>query len=194
MEQLSKLVDFLASYPAWVKYLVTGLIFSIVILLIVFKPSKLAGLANWKLKVYDFNTFGEVVSKQRVGERLSGRILDDLLRRQLNAQQSKEQTPLTSMFSTRGPEPIRDALKAYQDLAPFVEVSGYIDENKSGDFNLHLRVTSIDADLRLMPIFSGTYIVSKDESNWDELSRSIGERIFALLSAMPRQTPLSGGP
>ena len=185
MEQLTKLIDFLASYPAWVKYVVIGLILAITLLLVFFRPPRPAGLTHWKLRVYYFDNLGEKVKKNHVGERFSGRILDDLVRRQLDAKQGTEQRSFTNIFLLRGGPP-EDALEAYRKLAPFVEVSGYIDEEINGGFNANVRVNRVDVDLSFSPLLDKTYKLSPDESNWEATTQSIGEEVFGLISTMPR--------
>jgi|SRR5215216_2020646 len=185
MEQIAKLIDFLESYPSWVKYLVVGLIITIVLLLIVFKPSKMVK-SQWKLRVYDFQNFGDLTTAQNVGERISGRILDDLIRRQLNAQPGAGDPPL-GIFAQRGTGPTTNLMQAYRELAPFVEVAGYVEEGRNlKDFRLHLRVTSIDSNLEINNLLNREYTFSKDESDWETVAHSVGEEILGSLSAMPQ--------
>jgi hypothetical protein len=60
MEQLTKLIDFLASYPTWLRYTVMGLLILIVVLLVVFRPAKNESTSHWKLRVYDFDNWSEI--------------------------------------------------------------------------------------------------------------------------------------
>jgi hypothetical protein len=184
MEQIAKLIDFLDSYASWVKYLVVGLIIAIIVLLIVFRPSK-AVKSQWKLRVYDFQNFGSFTRERNVGERISGRILDDLIRRQLNAQAGGN--PPTGIFGVRGENP-PNPMQAYRELAPFVEVVGYVEEGRgTGDFDLYLRITRIDSNLEIKSLLNKTYTLSKDESKWETVAHSVGEEIFELFSTMPKR-------
>ncbi len=185
MDQLTKLVEFLAAYPAWVKYSLIGLLFSIIVLLVVFRPTKNGISSHWKLRVYHFENLGEAAKQNQTGERFSGRILDDLLRRQLDAKQGTERMPPTDIFQFRG-DPPQDLLTAYRQLAPFVCVSGFVDEGKSKQLTAHVRVSRIDADLHFEPLLARTYELSADESNWDAITQSIGEEIFGSILKMPR--------
>jgi hypothetical protein len=185
METIGKLIEFLDSYPPWLKYLVVGLIISIVLLLILFRPSKVVR-SQWKLRVYDFQNFGGLATAQSVGERISGRILDDLIRRQLNAQAVAGESPL-GIVAHRGSRPTIDLMQAYRELAPFVEVAGYVEEGRnSKEFHLYLRVTSIDSHLDINNLLDKKYTLPQDESDWETVAHSVGEEIFQLLSVMPQ--------
>jgi hypothetical protein len=184
MEQITKLIDFLESYPSWIKYLVVGLIISIVLLLILFKPSKMVK-SQWKLRVYDFQNFGDLTTAQNVGERISGRILDDLIRRQLNAQAVAGDPPV-AVFAHRGAGPTTNLMQTYRELAPFVEIAGYVEEGRNlKDFRLYLRVTRIDSNLEINNLLDKEYTLSKDESDWGAVAHSVGEEILGALSGMP---------
>lgn len=185
MEQLTKFIDFLASYPSWIKYTVLGLLLTVIILLVVFKPAKNGLSAHWKLRVYNFENLGETVSQKHVGERFSGRVLDQLLKKQLDAKKDNERKPPTSIFQFRGGPP-EDLLEAYKQLAPFISISGYIEEEEKGEmFTAYVRVTKVDANVEIEPLLNQSYKLSKNESDWDIISDSIGEEIFGLLLEMP---------
>jgi hypothetical protein len=181
-ESMTKLLEVIANYPGWVKYTIVGLISVILLLLIAFRPKAPTVIASeWKVRVYNFDNWGTSVRERHVGERFSGLILDHLLKLDLQAKTAPEPPPDPVGFvGYRGPAPTRIG-DEFKDLAPFITVTGYVEDVEESAFRTHVRVSAIDSHLRIETLMVEVFLVEGDEKSTTAEARNIAGAIHSVI-------------
>jgi hypothetical protein len=192
IEAIMKLLDFLASYPTWVKYTILVLLFGVAVLLITFKPPVKPKLgSNWKIQVYHFENWGRTLDEDKIGQRFSGLILDELLRLDLTANAADEPPPaglIRDIIATRMPTPAK-VDEEYKEKAPFISVAGFVEEEGTNEFVVHVRVSAIDSDLRILTVLVDEIKLSKTRKEMDSVAKSLAERIYQKVMEFVAQAP-----
>jgi hypothetical protein len=179
IEHILKLVDFLASYPNWVKYAVASLLVAILVLLIAFRPALGSGL---KLRVYHFENWSERAADQHLGERFSGMILDDLLRRNVHAQEATGTPPTTDIFQFRSGPP-QDLITEFNAMAPFISVNGFVEDRRVSGAIAHIRITRVDAGPRIKTLLIEEIKFEDDPEAMRQAARAVSEKIDSVIQA-----------
>ena len=100
-----------------------------------------------KLKVFNFSNYSEAAKASHIGERFSGLILDELVKRDMQSRVAFIDTLLKrslDIFMYRNGPPTKD-IAYLNELAPAVLVQGYVEDAPGQpDFRAHTRVNFID--------------------------------------------------
>jgi hypothetical protein len=139
-----------------------------------------------KIRVYHFENYGEEAREKQAGQRFSARILDSLLKTQLDAQKGSEALPPASIFQFRGSPP-EDVVRAFKELAPVICVSGFIEDGE--DFTADVRVSYIDTDMGITTLINAKYGLSKNSKNWDNVAQFISDEITKQFSVIQKSLP-----
>lgn len=145
----------------------------------------------WKLKVYFFQNFGELAEKEQIGEVLSGLILDELLKKQLNLQQGTL-PPSSSAFIFQGMSLIGyrgivpdDVIEEYEKNAPFIAITGYIQPVENNKVIAHIRVSGVcSIDLRTINMFADQFDIPHESTEMQVKAIEIAEHIFDSIATL----------
>jgi hypothetical protein len=144
----------------------------------------------WTIKVYDFTNIGDSADKNKIGEKFSGQILDNLLKEQFQAQKGKI---YDSHFKGAGIITIRgdSGTDERKYPTPYITVYGTIqDDFNSGDYLLDLRVAAFSSDQPQkngpsVPLLINEYHISGDEEHMKDVSKTISDKLILLIKCYP---------
>ena len=103
------------------------------------------------IRVFNFDNHSQQAGDAKVGERLPGIVLNQLLKLQLQTRTAESRLLPSNVFMFRtGPPP--DLVAELRKMAPCIAVSGYVDSGESATFHASIRVSSFSSDLRTLPL------------------------------------------
>ncbi len=118
-----------------------------------------------------------------MGERFSSRILDYLLKKQLDAGKGSSNDPLASVFliiSRSGPP--EDDVEAAKKLAPAIMIYGYVEDLENGTFSAQTRVNRINADLSSVALINKSVEFQSGQDQFEEAANSISKEIYFVIT------------
>jgi len=135
------------------------------------------------LRVYHFENFGKLAKESHAGERISGVVLDQLLKLDADADRAGERLDPVRIWGFRSGPP-EDLYQSFRELAPFIMVAGYVEDGaQTGEYTAHIRASFVDKEVRPQPLLSET--VECGDSR-DSMLASLGDLPARILDEAMR--------
>jgi len=146
---------------------------------------KTKNISKWKIRVYHFDNFSFEASQQRLGERFSGLILNNLLNMSLNAKRNMSlnaKRDMTQVIPMRSSTPVK-IMKEYEELAPYISINGFIEDKDKDTFIVHVRVSKIYSTQEIETFLTKEYTITCDYVEMRKKSMLVTDDIY---NSIPR--------